>query len=477
MSKVLLVLSDVINEKYKLHCSQIYNSLTNRIDDIKNIESVERLDILLTQLKLETLIEIKTVIESRETPIKTIGIISDNEINFEFENTNIEFSTEKDWFKQFINVEIFEAKELLELMETTEESKLNKNYVIMNDIDMKEIVCHSIGKVDKEFSGSFNGNNKNIIINKIGENFNGFFGFIKKSSIIENINLVFNINDYFINNYYSSGALCGKNDKGLINNCIVKFNENLNFNNISKEVNYTGGLCGYNAGLINHCNVSFNGLILNTHFNFGVICGYNSGVVNNTNVSITKDCKVYLSKDKYSNMGFLNGINDKKDAIITNCMGAFGNVSIFNADTSFNIGGIVGYNYFGLINGCNILFNGDFEIENESFLGGIAYTNNGSILNSVSIFKKCKNIKNVINNPGKIIDVNVLIYNDKEPINEILTEEPIEIKTKEVIVVEDGTNWFWIILLIVLTIVLIFVTIWVLYNDYSISSSIIKSSS
>ncbi len=495
MRKVLLI-DSIINEKYKLHCSEAYFKITSDISHIKIEDEVEKLDFVVNDI--ESFNKIFEEIQNHTT-IKTLDIITNITNITEIcktitvpENITIEYFSEKEWFRQFIEVEIYQPEELLKLMENN--ANLNKHYILMKNIDMTDNVCLSIGKFDKPFIGRFNGNNKIITINKIGENFNGLFGFTKEGAVIENINLEININDYFINNYFSTGAICGKNEKGLINNCIVRYNEDLNINNISKEVNYTGGLCGYNTGVINHCNVNFKSLILNTHFNFGVICGYNSGVINTTNVSITKDCKVYLSKDKYSNMGFLVGVNDKKDAIITNCMGAFGGVSIFNSDVSFNIGGIVGYNYFGLINSCNILFNDSVEIENEVVFGGVAYTNNGSIINSRSIFKKCKNIKVIINNPGKIIDVDVLIYNDENTIHkDTIREAPTRPQSLEIKQVqksnqkvspevsqeispksEDGTNPFWIILLIILTVVAIIVFFLFSYYDCRDNHQIIE---
>lgn len=229
-----------------------------------------------------------------------------------------------------------------------------------NDIDLTEISQGAlsgwlpIGNSLYPFSGTFLGNNKKItgmIISRISDNV-GLFGVTDTKSVIKDLSVDGNLRGGMF-----TGGIAGYNS-GLIENCV-----NLaKITTMSASATDTGGIVGHNfkgtvRGSINYGEIS------NSTFNVGGIAGVNDGVLS--------QCFNVGTLQGGSNAGGIAGSNSR-DGVI---------------EQSFNDGGIaVQANYAGGIAGDNkgrILntYNGGALKSSSSaadYFGGIAGNNDGS---------------------------------------------------------------------------------------------------
>lgn len=208
----------------------------------------------------------------------------------------------------------------------------DNHFVLLNDIDCKDILITPIGDQYKEstdrFQGSFNGNGysiKNLIFNN--QESLGLFAIIGEYGKINNLNLENTIISVTSDEFstYHVGALAAVN-YGTINNCkVIDSNISVDIatsDHKNESINvYAGGLVGESLGTISYCQGlntlvdvyvkrSFgNGKISkNTNCAYtGGLIGYVSdeGIVNNcyTNETTTVNCKVvsnYENNDESS---------------------------------------------------------------------------------------------------------------------------------------------------------------------------------
>ena len=173
--------------------------------------------------------------------------------------------------------------------------QLNGNYVLKNDIDMNGVNWTPVGDRNLSFDGTFDGAGYkiyNLDITYLSE-IMGFFGHLGANAHIKNLNVD-----------------------------IINFNGN--------HTSWSGGLAGYNEGVIENCNVTGN--IAGGHCVGGLV-GDNDGSIINSSFA--------------------------------------GNVS-----GDYNIGGIAGHNLHGQIRNC-IFKSG--VVSGNTILGGIAGGNEGEI--------------------------------------------------------------------------------------------------
>ena len=207
------------------------------------------------------------------------------------------------------------------------------------------------------YTGTFNGQGHTISGLYVNENSIqsvGLFGYLDEGGIIRNVSVK---GSYFNNGnqFDYIGGVCGKNNKGTIENC---YNEGTT---VSGPGNYIGGVCGSNTeGTIENCyntgNVSGQGLFI------GGVCGLNTdGIIENC----YNAGKVIKPGDFISDIGGVCGRND--EGTIENC---------------YNTGNVSGQgNYTGGVCGCNMA---NSTIENCYFLEGTATVGIGMDMTSSS---------------------------------------------------------------------------------------------
>ena len=149
-------------------------------------------------------------------------------------------------------------------------TSLGKNYVLMEDIDLKDITDFTPIGTDENnaFTGKFSGNGHkitNLTINKPDEDYIGLFGY--SNGTIMNVG----IEGGSVTGKVSVGGVCGWNNFGTISNCYNTGNVTGNDNN-----SYVGGVCGYNCvGTISNC---YNrGTVSGSGNCVGGVCGFTTG--------------------------------------------------------------------------------------------------------------------------------------------------------------------------------------------------------
>lgn len=220
---------------------------------------------------------------------------------------------------------------------------INKNVILMSDIDLsgKELVTISV------FNGTFDGNNHTISnFNYVGDGYvTGLFRYVEKDAIIESLTVQGVVTS--TGEQECVGAIAGIN-YGTIRNC--------NFNGNVNAQKTLGGIVGINekTGTIKNCTVT--GRIAGYYFTGG-ICGKNHGtILNCVNKSGINDDTSWVIADDEKNSDIISTITDSdevkiysgvdtggiagfSDGIITRCTN-YGKVGYEH--TGYNIGGIAG---------------------------------------------------------------------------------------------------------------------------------------
>jgi len=208
---------------------------------------------------------------------------------------------------------------------------LNKNYILMADIDLSESSYSSgwtpLGDIKTYFTGTFLGNGhviRNLFINTASSNYQGLFGRVGSGGSIQSLGL----EDVNITGKDSVGGLVGDNYNGTISNCYATGTVTGDFS--------VGGLVGYSyeAEILN-CYAT--GTVTGKGLSIGGLAGYNyKGTISNSYATGT------VNGDGY--VGGLVGDN------------SYGTVSNSYATSTVNggcfVGGLAGYNYEGETSNC-----------------------------------------------------------------------------------------------------------------------------
>ncbi len=238
----------------------------------------------------------------------------------------------------------------------------NDKFILMNDIDLTGVEWNA-----KSFKGEFNGNGYTI------SNLTDEIGLISENyGTIKNLNMTgANISgtDYV-------GVLVSVNRAGKIENCSVS-------GIVSATGNNSGGLVGYNGGIIRHAiaNVEISGARL-----VGGLVGYaaSSSIIENVsatgnvtasgndvgglvanNLGTIKNASASSNVSGTSSVGGLVGYNSGANALIENCS-ASGNVNA----AGVKIGGFVGRN--------------EAKIKNSSAAGNVSAEGAGGFVGAMS---------------------------------------------------------------------------------------------
>ena len=178
---------------------------------------------------------------------------------------NFGTTDEPDW-QEYISIRTAEELQAI----GNDSTSLGKNYVLMEDIDLKDITDFTPIGTDENnaFTGKFSGNGHkitNLTINKPDEDYIGLFGY--SNGTIMNVG----IEGGSVTGKVSVGGVCGWNNFGTISNCYNTGNVTGNDNN-----SYVGGVCGYNCvGTISNC---YNrGTVSGSGNCVGGVCGFTTG--------------------------------------------------------------------------------------------------------------------------------------------------------------------------------------------------------
>jgi len=210
---------------------------------------------------------------------------------------------------------------------------LNSYYTQTADIDMTGITFTPIGKDSSGqdingFKGTFNGNGyiiSNLTINTTTyQTHQGLFGAIDRGGTVKNVALV---GGSMTNNVSYSGGIAGYNN-GMIENC---YNTGI----INSSNGFLGGIVGMNgsAGTIQNCYTTGN---ISGLSYLGGIAGSNGGTI--------KNCYATgIVAGTLFNVGGVVGYNDSS-VIIRNCIALNVNIPTPSSDPSRR-GRITGYNF------------------------------------------------------------------------------------------------------------------------------------
>jgi len=247
-------------------------------------------------------------------------------------------------------------------------SYIGKYFVIENDIDMSNYRFEPIGKgYYYRFAGIIDGQNHTLTGLDVSTGSNGYaglFGYCDSVSVIKNIKLA---SADVETEYYYAGGIAAMS-YGSIENCtvdgtitnsgvgcggIVAVGNNVSGCAFSGQVNGTGGITGGVAGQI-----------------YGTLTGCNAqGYVNVSGVAET-----YTGGGV---VGTMYGPNSK-------CLNSYftGTVNGSNHSNLY-VGGVVGQNYKGVIDGCFSLAN-IYGYDTKACVGGVVGVLNGELYNSYS---------------------------------------------------------------------------------------------
>ena len=198
-------------------------------------------------------------------------------------------------------------------------------YRLANDIDASASAAENagagfvpIGGSVTQFSGTFHGAGhvvNNLHINRSATDFVGLFGYTTPATI-DSLGVT---NAAITGNNYVGGVV-GYISGSHITSCYVT--------GIVSGTFQLGGIAGYNGGTITNCYMS--GTVTNSgSFETGGIAGFNY-------LTITK---CYMSGSVTSTSSSVGGIAGVSEGIITNCY------EVGSVHGTFQIGGVVGYNY------------------------------------------------------------------------------------------------------------------------------------
>ncbi len=204
---------------------------------------------------------------------------------------------------------------------------LSGTYVLIENIDLSGMNWTPIGSTSSPFTGSLDGNGHTITINipSAPASYQGLFGVIASSGLVNNLNVVINLT----------------NDAG----------------------EYSGGIAGQNGGTIQNCSVS--GTVSSTGRWVGGITGNNAGSIS--------DCHSTATVTGSSYVGGIAGFNTSGTCAITRCY-ATGTVH----GTGIDVGGILGYCAGGTFSYCYATG----AVSGQSSIGGlVAEVASGSISN------------------------------------------------------------------------------------------------
>ena len=235
-----------------------------------------------------------------------------------------------------------------------------------------------IGDLSNAYTGAFDGQDHTIsgLYYSGSGYYVGLFGRVNSGGRVKNVKVA----DSYISNSHSSGCtggVCGINYGGTITNCC-------NDGTVTGS-NYTGGVCGYNSGMITNCSNTGSvtgdrvggvcggnnkGTITNC-CNTGSVTGtYTGGVCGESNGTITNCCNTGTVKGSL----YTGGVCGFTRGTITNCYNTGGvtGTSVF--------GGVCGWNVGGTISNCyntgDVTGNGG-----SANVGVVCGWNNGTITN------------------------------------------------------------------------------------------------
>lgn len=264
-------------------------------------------------------------------------------------------------------------------------------YKLMNDITLVNNEV-AIGDVDKPFSGTFDGNNYTITSTlevDTNDPFDAYvpylspiFGKVSESGYIKNLNLVYDeahmLNIVAEN---TSGEFVGFNE-GLIENCSVVANMNM----FTKGGTF-GGFVGNNTGTINSCSVKGN-IFLRSNYYYeyfvGGLAGKNSGTIDNANVEISMNVSIvvraaviHVYKGKIKTGGLI-GYNSGtiKNSLVDVYAVTYG-------VGSSNIGGLIGQDWHGEIDNCEINCN-LYSNSHSGIAGGLVSESRSTLISKSS---------------------------------------------------------------------------------------------
>ena len=181
-----------------------------------------------------------------------------------------------------------------DLQRIDEVANLDKDYILMNDIECSEITnFNPIGDNDNKFEGNFDGDNfviSDLTINMDSENFVGLFGYINLGANIHNVGLtnvditgkgyvgglVGNLGGGEIRDCSSTGDVSGSNYVGgLVGRTYRNIYNSYATGNISANNNYVGGLIGESSGEINNSYAI--GDVSGSNYAGGLVGKHNNG--------------------------------------------------------------------------------------------------------------------------------------------------------------------------------------------------------
>ena len=247
----------------------------------------------------------------------------------------------------------------------TDRDALSYNYVLKNDIDASGLVgaagstYNTIGRGDKAFTGTFDGNGHTIVgLQAKG----GIFGKLGSGAVVKNINIVSSV---FTGQEdgASVGAVAAENNGGTISN-VSGYG-----NTVKGNGGYIGGLVGKNYGGISNSNDQST-VIAGAGAVAGGIAGINGtnadigGTIDNVQSNSAVTTGVLAENQYASNLG---GIVGKNEYNINNVSAHGVTGKTGNTQTS---GGIVGTNEGRISNAYN-----ESIIHGSENIGGVAGNN------------------------------------------------------------------------------------------------------
>lgn len=247
---------------------------------------------------------------------------------------------------------------------------------LVHDIDLSDVCGPEIGSWmpigtnDQPYTGTFDGSSfviTGLFYNELGSSYAGLFG--RNVGTIKNLGIAGA--DITAGNY--TGGVCGYNN-GIITGCYHAASV--------KGVNYTGGICGYNDGG-GTVSVCYNTGTVSGSKYVGGICGYNK---NNA-----ADCYNMgpVTGDKTS----IGGICGYNKASVSNC---FNTGSVVGGGEKY-VGSICGYNHSkSTFSNCYYLITGEEKgnygvaMSKEHFTSGeVCWLLNGGKSENVIWFQTC----------------------------------------------------------------------------------------
>jgi len=241
---------------------------------------------------------------------------------------------------------------------------LDGDYVLMNDLDgdtdgYDDLVdtedgWEPIGDSDNEFTGSFDGDEYEVIdlyINRPNTHHIGLFGYVDDGGEVRNVSVV----DAEVDGGERVGGLVGYNDGGTVENSYAT-------GNVSGDYHNVAGLVGYNYdGTVENSYATGN---VSGEFSLGGLVSYNyDGTVSNS----------YATGDVSGDFNMVGGlVGYNRDGTVDNSY-ATGDVS-----SPEEVGGLVGYNDGGTVE--NSYATGNVSGNDE--VGGLVGSNRGTVENS-----------------------------------------------------------------------------------------------